>query len=186
MDTRTAVVIVVALLVVGVLAWTYLRQKRTATLRTRFGPEYEREVREQGGRERAEAELERRARRVERLAIQPLPAAERSRYSQMWKEQQARFVDDPPGAVGAADHLVEEVMAREGYPVGEFDQRAADISVDHPQVVENYRTAHEIAVRLSRGQTGTEDLRKAMIHYRALFEELLNGAGPGRLAEANR
>jgi hypothetical protein len=169
------VVIVMALLVVGALAWTYINRKSSQKLRSAFGPEYDREVRERGSRHRAESELKRRQKRVERFSIHPLPSAERSRYRQLWDQQQARFVDDPRGAVGAVDDLVEEVMAREGYPVGEFDQRAADISVDHPVVVENYRAAHDIAVRLDRGNAGTEDMRKAMIHYRALFEELLTG-----------
>jgi hypothetical protein len=173
MNEWTAVVIIVALLIVGAIAWMFLRQRRTGELRRHFGPEYDHELQTQGGRRRAEAELEARARRVKRLAIRPLPPAERTRYAEMWKDQQSRFVDDPTAAVDQADHLVEEVMQRRGYPVNEFEQQAADISVDHPQVVENYRAAHAIALRQKSGQAGTEDLRKAMIYYRTLFQELL-------------
>jgi len=173
MNTWTAIVVIVALLVGGAIAWMYLRRRRTDALRTRFGPEYDHELNEQGSRRRAEAELRDRARRVKRLSLRPLPPNERSRYAGLWNEQQARFVDDPRAAIDQADHLVEEVMAKRGYPIADFDQKAADISVDHPHVVENYRVAHEIAVRQKRGQAGTEDLRKAMIHYRTLFEELL-------------
>ena len=174
MDTQTAVVLVVAILVVAALTWLFMTQRRSKDLRSRFGPEYEREVHEAGSRRVAEAELSRRARRVDRLHIHPLPPSERIRYAEMWTQQQARFVDDPPGAVDAADHLVTEVMAKRGYPIGEFEQRAADISVDHPRVVENYRTAHDIADRLDRGGVATEELRRAMVCYRALFDELLD------------
>ena len=172
MSNQTAIVLIVGLIVVGMLAWAFLRRKRTMILRDRFGPEYDLQVREHG-RGRAEAELDRRSRRVERLAIRPLPPADRDRYADMWRGEQARFVDDPKSAVHEADRLVEEVMRRRGYPVGEFEQRAADISVDHPLVVENYRAAHDIATRLERGNAATEDLRQAMIHYRTLFEDLL-------------
>ena len=173
MTTQTAIVLVAAVVVVvGLLAWTFMRQKRSLALKERFGPEYDHELRERG-RGRAEAELDRRARRVERLSIRPLPPGDRDRYAELWRNEQARFVDDPKSAVHEADHLVEEVMRRRGYPVGEFDQRAADISVDHPLVVENYRAAHDIAARLDRGNVATEDLRQAMIHYRTLFEDLL-------------
>ena len=173
MNAWTAFTIIVALLIFGAIAWMYLRQRRTGELRQQFGPEYDRELDQQGGRRRAEAELERRTRRVKRLAIRPLPPAERVSYAERWNDQQSRFVDDPMAAVDEVDHLVEEVMERRGYPVAEFEQQAADISVDHPQVVENYRAAHAIALRQQRGEAGTEELRKAMIYYRTLFEELL-------------
>ncbi len=176
MNTMTIAMIVVgAIVVLGLILWAVRRERRSHELHDRFGPEYEREVRERGNRSRAEAELDRRVRRVDRLSIRPLPESERSRFETRWNQQQARFVDDPRGAVGEADHLVEEVMVRRGYPVaGDFDQKAADISVDHPQVVENYRNAHHIAQRVETGGAGTEDLRRAMIHYRALFDELLH------------
>lgn len=174
-NTTIAMIAVGAIVVLGLILWTVQRQRRSHQLRDRFGPEYEHELRERGDRRRAEAELDRRVRRVDRFTIRPLPESERSRFATLWNQQQARFVDDPRAAVGEADHLVEEVMVRRGYPVaGDFDQKAADISVDHPQVVENYRTAHHIAQRVETGDAGTEDLRRAMIHYRALFDELLH------------
>jgi hypothetical protein len=173
MDTTTATVVVVALVVVAFIAWMYFRQRRSTSLRQKFGPEYERVVSEHGSTRRAEHELARRERRVERLTIRPLPAVERARYAERWNVEQARFVDEPRAAISGADRLVEEVMRARGYPIGEFEQRAADISVDHPQVIESYRAAHDIAVRESRGEASTEDLRKAMVYYRGLFEDLL-------------
>jgi type VI protein secretion system component VasK len=173
MNSWTAFAWIVGLLVFGGLVWAYLRQRRSGELRDRFGPEYDRTLRESGSRRQAESELRHREKRMERLAIRPLTAGERSHYAELWKAQQARFVDSPTEAIREADRLVEEVMKLRGYPVGEFEQRAADISVDHPQVAENYRAAHDIALRNQRGQTSTEDLRKAMIFYRNLFEELL-------------
>ncbi|MDQ3865217.1 MAG: hypothetical protein M3304_00095 [Actinomycetota bacterium] len=168
------VVIVVAVLVVVALAVLALtRRRRTERLRERYGPEYERTVREEGRRRAAEAELERREEKRRRLDIVPLSAAARDRYVQSWREIQARFVDEPSGALVDADGLVEQVMRERGYPMDEFEQRAADISVDHPDVVENYRAGHAIYLANARGDASTEDLRQAVIHYRALFEELL-------------
>lgn len=178
MNQTTAIVLIVGLVVVLAIAWMYFRQKRSKALRTHFGPEYDRLIHEKGNRGRAEAELDQRERRVKRLTIRPLPRDVSTRYVQKWNDQQARFVDEPKAAVVEADHLVEEVMKERGYPVGEFDQRAADISVDHPRVVENYRAAHEIAMRDQRGQASTEDLRAAMIYYRDLFRELLEEPAP--------
>jgi hypothetical protein len=175
MDTTTIVIIVAAIAVLAIAAavWMYMQKRRTEQLRSRFGPEYERVVETDGDRRRAEAVLEERQKRVEKLDIRPLSIEDRRRFADAWTREQARFVDDPKGAVGEADRLIGEVMKTRGYPVGDFDQRTADISVDHPMVVENYRIAHDIAVRDRRGEAGTEDLRKAMVHYRALFEELL-------------
>ena len=173
MNTETAIVVVVALLVIGALVMFLWRQRRTQDLRQRFGPEYDRALDDRGSRSRAEAELQRRAKRVEHLPIRPLPADQRSRYTQKWNEQQTRFVDEPSQAVIEADHLIEEVMRERGYPMTEFEQRAADVSVDHPRVVDNFRTAHEIAMRQERGEANTEDLRRAMICYRDLFRELV-------------
>jgi hypothetical protein len=167
------VVAVVAVLAIGAAIWMYLQKKRTDRLRSRFGPEYERVVDTDGDRRRAESVLEQREQRVDKLDIRPLTNEDRQRFSQAWTRAQAQFVDDPKSAVAEADRLIAEVMKIRGYPVGDFEQRAADISVDHPMVVENYRLAHAIAVRDKRGEAGTEDLRKAMVHYRALFEELL-------------
>lgn len=179
MNQTTAMVLIFGLVVVALaIAWMYFRHKRSKDLRTHFGPEYDRLIHERGSRGRAEAELGKREQRVKRLSIRPLPRDVSTRYVQKWNDQQARFVDEPKAAVIEADHLVEEVMRERGYPVGEFDQRAADVSVDHPRVVENYRAAHEIAMRDQRGQASTEDLRAAMIYYRDLFRELLDEPEP--------
>jgi len=178
MDPRTTWVIIAALAVIGFVAWWYFRQQRTSALKHRFGPEYDRLVEEKGKPSRAERELKARTRRVEKLAIRPLAPAQRDHYCELWKEQQARFVDEPKAAIDKADHLVEEVMKERGYPVGTFDQRVADISVDHPQVIDNYRAAHEIAELERLGQATTEDLRRAMVHYRNLFLELLEDPRP--------
>jgi hypothetical protein len=175
MDPRLIALTVAVILVVAVLAWLYLRRRRTTTaeLRQRFGPEYEQAVREHGSERRAEAQLANREQRVERLKIRNLDPTERERFSGQWHSLQSRFVDDPKGAVTEADELVSSLMQTRGYPVADFNQRAADISVDHPRVVANYRSAHEIALRLGKGEASTEDLRTAMIHYRSLFEELV-------------
>jgi hypothetical protein len=130
-------------------------------------------VNELGNRTKAERDLERREKRVERLHIRSLPPASRDRFAEAWREDQARFVDDPAGAVVEADRLVGDVMHERGYPVADFDQRVDDISVDHPHLVQNYRAAREIVLRHKRGQASTEDLRRALVHYRALFDELL-------------
>jgi hypothetical protein len=170
------VAIVIAILVIARIVWS--RQRRSEHLRDRFGPEYDRAVEAKGGRSKAEAELAEREKRVEKLDIRPLEPAERGDFIQRWTEVQARFVDDPPRAVAFADALLGEVMKARGYPVSDFEQRAGDISVDHPKIVEHYRTAHDIAVRHERGQASTEDLRQAMIHYRALFDDLVGAEAP--------
>ena len=164
---------VIVILAIGATIWMYLQKKRTDQLRSRFGPEYQRLVETGGDRRRAELELAQRQKRVDKLDIQPLSIEDRRRFQQAWTREQARFVDDPKGAVAEADRLIGEAMKARGYPMGDFDQRAADISVDHPLVIENYRIAHAIAIKDRRGEAGTEDLRKAMVHYRSLFEELL-------------
>jgi hypothetical protein len=174
MDTSVGILLlVVLLLVVGAVAWTMMQKRRTEELRQRFGPEYDHAVEQIGDQRQAEAELAARQKRVERLNIQPLEPAERDRFVAAWRSTQARFVDEPTAAIAEADRLVAEVMHARGYPVGDFEQRAADISVDHPIVLENYRAAHTIALANDRGQASTEDLRQAMVHYRALFEDLL-------------
>ena len=162
------------ILFTGIAGWLFLRKRRTAKLRTQFGgAEYARSVKEDGSRRHAEAELKERTERVEGLDIRPLAPGDRNRFVASWARIQARFVDGPGGAVTEADQLLGDVMSTRGYPVGDFDQRAADISVDHPTVLQSYRTAHEIAVRQTKGTANTEDLRQAMIHYRTLFEELV-------------
>lgn len=167
--------IVIALIVVVVLigATLYSRRARTERLRERFGPEYDRALEAKGGRAKAEADLAEREKRVEKLDIRSLEPAERREFISRWTDVQARFVDDPARAVAFADALLGEVMKARGYPVTDFDQRAGDISVDHPVVVEHYHKAHDIAVRHERGESSTEDLRQAMIHYRALFDNLV-------------
>jgi hypothetical protein len=163
------------ILVIAVVAWLYVRKRRstTADLRQRFGPEYERAVREHGSERKAEAKLADREKRVEMLKIRDLDPMEHERFLKQWASVQSRFVDSPKGAVAEADDLVSSLMKTRGYPVSDFDQRAADISVDHPRVMENYRSAHEIALRVGKDEATTEDLRTAMIHYRSLFEELV-------------
>ena len=179
MNQTTVMVLILGLVVVVLaVAWMYFRRRRSNDLRTHFGPEYDRLIHEKGSQGRAEAELGKREERVKRFSIRPLPREASARFAKMWDDQQARFVDEPKAAVVEADHLVAEVMKERGYPVGEFDQRAADISVDHPRLVENYRAAHAITLREQRGQASTEDLRAAMIYYRDLFRELLDDLEP--------
>lgn len=172
MDPGTIIIIAVVVVAVLIIAWFVARKRRSEALRQRFGPEYERTVREQGPA-RAESELLERKQRVDKFSIRELGAAERERFITEWRAVQARFVDDPKGSVGEADNLVTRVMQARGYPMSDFEQRAADISVDHPRVVDNYRAAHEIALRHRRGEATTEDMRNAIIYYRSLFEELL-------------
>ena len=181
LDTQTwiilAAAIVIALAAIG--AWYFFYQKkRSQTLQKHFGPEYERTVTELGSRAKGETELKAREKRVERLEIIPLAASECARFSEAWQALQSRFVDNPKGVVVQAEQLVRELMAKRGYPMGDFEQRAADISVDHPDVVANYRAAQAIAVRDQRGSADTEELRKAVVHYRALFDELLEVRAP--------
>jgi hypothetical protein len=172
-----AAVLIVAM--IGVIAWTTAqrRRKESLRLRQRFGPEYVRLVNEQG-RSKAEAELAAREKRVAALTLLSLPAAEAAKFRDAWVAIQARFVDDPKSSVVEADHLVYDLMAKRGYPMGDFERRAADISVDHPAVVSNYRAARAIALRDERGEATTEELRKAVVHYRALFQELLEVRDP--------
>jgi hypothetical protein len=165
------VLIIAVVIVIAVVAM----QRRKAALRQRFGGEYERTVREHGSERQAAAILEQRAKRVEKFHIRRLDAAERDQYSERWRLVQSRFVDDPRGAVVDADETVVSLMGAMGYPMADFEQRAADLSVDHGDVVDNYRAAHEIAVRHRKGEASTEDLRQAMIYYRSLFEDLLDG-----------
>jgi len=166
---------VVLILIIAVLAWLYLRKRRstTADLRQKFGSEYDRAVLTHGSERKAEAKLTDREKRIEELNIRELDSMEHERYAKQWQAVQSRFVDSPKGAVAEADDLVSSVMKARGYPVSDFDQRAADISVLHPRVVENYRSAHEIALRVGKNAATTEDLRTAMIHYHSLFEELV-------------
>jgi hypothetical protein len=173
--TQIAVVIaVIVLAAVAIIISVFLRKRRTDKLRTQFGgAEYTRAVTEGGGRRKAEAALDQRAERVESMHIRTLAPADRARFVESWAKVQARFVDGPGSAVTDADQLLGDVMYTRGYPVTDFEQRAADISVDHRLVLDNYRAAHQIALRQKLGQANTEDMRRAMIHYRTLFEELV-------------
>ena len=172
--------IIAAVVIVAVIGFFLSRRHRTQQLRQRFGPEYDRVVRKEGEVRRAEGVLEIRAKRHEKFALRPISEETRVDFAERWRIVQSQFVDDPKSAVSQADNLVTELMQTRGYPMADFEQRADDISVDHPVVVQNYRAAHDIALRHSRGQANTEDLRKAMVHYRSLFEELLGDAYPQR------
>ena len=167
------IALVVVLALVGIGAWHFYQKKRSHALQKQFGPEYERTVTELGSRAKGESELKAREKRVERLEILPLAASDGARFSEAWQALQGRFVDNPKGVVIQAEQLVRELMEKRGYPMGDFEQRAGDISVDHPDVVANYRAAQAIAVRDQQGSADTEDLRKAVVYYRALFDELL-------------
>jgi hypothetical protein len=167
-----AAILIVALIAVAAWAAAQRRRKESLRLQQRFGPEYVRLVNEVG-RSKAEAELAAREKRVEALDIVQLSTAEATKFRQAWVAIQARFVDDPKTSVVEADQLVYELMAKRGYPMGDFERRAADISVDHPGVISNYRAARAIALRDERSEATTEELRKAVVHYRALFQELL-------------
>jgi hypothetical protein len=175
LDPKLIALAAVVILIIAVFAWLYVRKRRstTADLRKKFGPEYDRAVQVHGAGRKAESKLEDREKRVDKLNIRDLDSMEHERFSKRWESVQSRFVDSPKGAVAEADDLVSSVMKARGYPVSDFDQRAADISVDHPRVVENYRSAHAIALRVGKDQATTEELRTAMIHYRSLFEELV-------------
>jgi hypothetical protein len=180
MDPKLIALAVALVVVVVVAVALYVRKRKhtTAELRDRFGPEYDRAVKQHGSGRKAEAKLADRETRVELLQIRNLDLAERERYLAQWQAVQSRFVDYPKGAVTEADELVSSLMQTRGYPVADFDQRAADISVDHPRVVEDYRSGHNIALRLGTGEASTEELRTAMIHYRSLFDELVRVQTP--------
>jgi hypothetical protein len=192
-DTQTWIILaaVVAVIMIALGAWFYIRrkqsQKQSHKLQERFGPEYDRTVNEYGSRTKGESELKAREKRVERLEILPLAPSEAARFSEAWRSLQGRFIDNPKGVVVQAEQLVRELMEKRGYPMGDFERRAGDISVDHPDVVANYRSAQAIAVRDQRGAADTEELRKAVVHYRALFDELLEVRKPRQeLSEESR
>jgi len=179
MNPTLIAIIVVAVLVIAAAAMMISRSRQRERLRKDFGPEYEHQLHEaEGDRSKAEAALLKREKRVEKLDIRPLAPEHRARFADEWQQVQAKFVDDPQRSIALADALVAEVMKARGYPVEDFEQRAGDLSVDHPRLVQNYRAAHEIAVRHARGDGGTEDLRSAFIGYRELFEELLRSEQP--------
>jgi len=177
MDTITTQTWIIAgvlvLALIALAAWVFYQKKQSHRLQEQFGPEYGRTVDELGSRTKAESELKAREKRVERFNLVPLSPFEAARFSQAWEALQGRFVDNPKGVVIQADQLVRELMLKRGYPMADFERRAADISVDYPAVVDHYRTAQAIAKRDERGEADTEELRKAVVHYRALFDELL-------------
>ena len=180
LDTQTWIIIAAVVVLGGIAvgAWSFYQKKQSHKLQARFGPEYGRTVNELGSRTKGESELKAREKRVERLAILPLAPSEAARFTEAWQALQSRFVDNPKGVVVQAEQLVRELMEKRGYPMGDFERRAGDISVDHPDVVANYRAAQAIAVRESRGSADTEELRKAVVHYRALFDDLLEVREP--------
>jgi hypothetical protein len=185
----TQLLLIVAVIAAAVVAaaWFVIQNRRRQHLKQRFGPEYDRAVRDTGNPSKAEAMLSERERRVEKLHLHPLAAHEAQRFSGAWKQVQSRFVDDPKAAVADADRLITEVMAARGYPMADWEQRVADISVEHPRVCDNYRRAHEIALCRERGQASTEDLRQGMVYYRDLFDELVTaGAAPAEPAAQRR
>lgn len=190
-DTNVLLVIValaVVALVIGATLFASRRNRaRSAELRERFGPEYDRAVQEYGGRHRAERELAKRARRVQRIEFRELSDADRSHFTAHWSRIQEQFVDDPRAAVAGASALIKEVMLARGYPPDGFEQRAADLSVDHPDVVQHYRAAHALAQSSRQQGMNTEELRQAFVHYRALFADLLQPPSPpaGALREAH-
>ena len=176
MDTNTLIVVAVAVIVVAVAVALLLSRRRTDALRARFGPEYERAVVSAGKVGEAERMLEEREKRVARFNLRPISADEAERFTNSWKSVQARFVDDPRNAVVEGDRLITEVMRARGYPVDDPDRRIDDLSVEHANVIDHYRAGRAIALRHEQGQASTEDLRQAMVHFRALFEELVSRA----------
>ncbi|MEV4116411.1 hypothetical protein [Nonomuraea sp. NPDC049695] len=181
MTTSIWVAVVVAVVALAAVAYLVLRQQqRRSHLRERFGPEYERTVAEHDNRREAEEELLDRERRHAELDIHPLTEESRDTYANRWTEVQERFVDAPGFAVTEADQLVTEVMAERGYPTQDFEERLSTLSVGHAATLDHYRTAHEISGRAARKEASTEELRQAMVHYRALFEELLHETARGR------
>ena len=175
MDSDTLMLVVIAgvVLLVALAAWAYTSRRRRMNLRDRFGPEYDRTV-EAVGPARAESVLRDRAERVSRFNLRKLTQEQADSFARAWRRIQARFVDDPGDAVAEADELVTQVMTARGYPLEDFDRRADDLSVDHPVVVQNYRTARALALRRQRGEATTEEMRQAVVNYRALFDELLD------------
>lgn len=193
LDPQSSMILagVILTALIAVAAWLVYRNNQSHHLQERFGPEYKRALDDHGNRTKAEAELLAREKRVSKFNIVPLARDDADRFGQRWRTVQGRFVDDPKGAVAEADLLVKEVMQARGYPMGDFDRLAADLSVDHPVVVDNYRAARDIVLREQRGEADTEALRNALVHYRALFHDLLEvdeprgEPRPGSLKEAH-
>ncbi len=173
------IVIIVVLLIIAAAVWAVMqRRRRSEQLKEQFGPEYDRTVQDVGSESKAQSLLDERRKRVDQLDTRPLTNEERRRFTDAWQNVQARFVDDPPGAIADADRLIADVMRTEGYPAGIFEQRADVISVENPDVVDNYRAAHDIAESSQQGNATTEDLRAAMLKYRSIFEQLVSASQP--------
>jgi len=173
MSTATVLILAVVVIVAAIVAWYFLRQERSKKLRSQFGPEYQHAIQQYGNQAKAEDALMARQKRREKIHVRSLPLPEREGFAARWHEVQSGFVDDPAKSIQDADRLVTQVMTARGYPMLEFENRAEDLSVDYPHVVRNYRAAHAIAARHDEGQASTEDLRKALVYYRDLFDELL-------------
>jgi hypothetical protein len=180
MDTTLLTIALVVALLIAVAALLFLRRRRSTQLRSRFGPEYERTLRDAGDQRKAESELAKRAKRVEQLNIRALSPEDKARFNTHWTTVQAEFIQDPATSVEHADMLLQEVLEVRGYPIESFDQAAADISVDHPSVVQKFRKGHEIALRHRKGDASTEDVRQAMACYGEVFTELVSDGGPGQ------
>jgi len=185
MHTSTIVILALIVLLVVAAAVIIAERRKSARLRSRFGPEYARAVQDAGSRHAAEAALHQREKRVNSFTLRPLAPADRERYAAAWRRIQAQFVDNPRDAVTRADQLLAEVMTMRGYPDSDIEQRTADLSVHHPVLVQSYRSAQDIATRHLRGEAGTEDLRQAMLHYRALFDDLIDQAAEAPLRAAS-
>jgi hypothetical protein len=175
----TGILLILAVIIVAAIVWASLSQRRTTTLRSNFGSQYDRMLHEYGRRDRADAPLPIRRRRSEKLQIRPLPPELRERFRREWRGVQSHFVDDPSGATRAADLLLNEIMVARGYPMGQFEQRAGELAVDFPHVVRNYRAAHAVAVRSANGTADPEEMRQALVYYRDLFDELLGASAVG-------
>ncbi len=175
MNTTYLIIAVVLVLAVAgvILGMVFSRRNRSQGFKDKFGPEYDRTVQSAGDEKKAQKELNERKKHVDTLDIRPLSVSERERYQAEWTAIQAKFVDEPGQATVEADHLIMDVMKVRAYPVSDFEQRAADISVNYPALVSNYRAAREIAIKNEQHSANTEELRLAMIHYRALFDDLL-------------
>ena len=179
MTVTSIVILIIAVIVVAAVVGYGLQRSRSKRLRSRFGPEYDRAVREHGSPAKAERALAAREKRMEKAHIRPLSAEERDRFADQWRAVQARFVDNPAGSIRQADRLVHDAMLARGYPMSDFEHRAEDLSVDHPHVVRNYRAAHEIAMSEAEGRATTEELRQGLVYYRDLFDDLIEAHAVG-------
>jgi hypothetical protein len=179
-------IVIVAGIVLALAFWFIQKSRRRTELKERFGPEYDRTIETAETRGKGESQLAEREKRVEQFELKELEPRQSERFADQWRSTQGRFVDDPGGAIEEADSLVQDVMTARGYPITNFEQQAADISVDHPEVLSNYRAAHTIAETNKKDGSSTEELRQAMVHYRALFNELLGGSSAEDREAANQ